>query len=78
MFAGLNPGPQRVFVVAAAHGDARLGDPWAGVEVVRHEMHGGPVPAVASRQHPSVGIEAGVFGEQRWMNVDHPPLVFPA
>src|SRR5690606_4500467 len=45
------------------------------VELLGDEVHRGPMFLVARRQRPLMGMQAGVFGQQRGVDIQQPTLV---
>ena len=68
---------ERRFVVAVVHGDGALRDDRPVVERRGHEVHGAAVDAHAVRQRAAMGVEPRIRGQQRRMDVEHPPFVAP-
>jgi riboflavin kinase/FMN adenylyltransferase len=70
---GQHAARKRAGCVAFQHRHNRLRKDGAMVEFGRDRMHRGPMESTAIGQHPSMGVEAFVGGQQRGVDVEQTP-----
>ena len=75
VFLRENPVGERFFGIVGAHGNHRLADDGATIDLVRDEVHGRAVNPYSARQRLAVRRKSGERRQQRRMDIDQPPGV---